>query len=141
MGNVTQIILRTPQGGCPLPQARLDLLLVQVRSEPLVPQILAPFMRQQMPAIASWPAFGITPEIAGQLCRISPAAIVRHLKKDKAALRLKGKILTTPLASLKSRIPIRTFYTSDERELPPVSGKPTPSAIAGRPHRANTSIP
>ena len=118
MGNVTQIILRTPQGGCPLPQARLDLLLVQVRSEPLVPQILAPFMRQQMTDIASWPAFGITPEIAEQLTRISPATIDRYLKKDKAALRLKGKSLTKPLASLKSRIPIRTFYSGEERKTP-----------------------
>ena len=31
-------------------------------------KILAPFMRQQMPFIAQWQAFGITPEIAEQLC-------------------------------------------------------------------------
>jgi hypothetical protein len=89
-----------------------------MRSEPVVPQILAPFMRQQMPFIASWQAFGITPETAGLLCRISPATIGRYLKKDKAALKLKGKSLTKPLDSLKSRIPIRTFYTSEERETP-----------------------
>ncbi|MDR1421026.1 MAG: hypothetical protein LBI86_11690 [Treponema sp.] len=34
-----------------------------------------------------------------------PAAIDRYLKKDKEALRLKGKSLTKPLHSLKSRIP------------------------------------
>ena len=81
-------------------------------------KILAPFMRQQMPAIASWPAFGITTEIAEQLTRVSPASIDRYLKKDKAALRLKGKSLTTPLASLKSRIPIRAFYSGEERKTP-----------------------
>jgi transposase InsO family protein len=81
-------------------------------------KILAPLMRQQMPSIARWPAFGITGEIAEKLKKISPASIDRYLKKDKAALRLKGKSLTKPADSLKSRIPIRTFYTSAERTKP-----------------------
>jgi hypothetical protein len=81
-------------------------------------KILAPLMRQQMACIARWPAFGITGEIAEKLTKISPASIDRYLKKDKAALRLKGKSLTKPLDSLKSRIPIRTFYTSEERKKP-----------------------
>jgi hypothetical protein len=68
-------------------------------------QILAPLMRQQMPYIAGRPAFNITPGIAEKLKTISPAAIDRRLKKDKDALRLKGKSLTKPLHSLKSRIP------------------------------------
>jgi hypothetical protein len=68
-------------------------------------------MRQQMSFIASWQAFGITPAIAEKLRRISPATIDRYLKKDKAALKLKGKSLTKPLYSLKSRIPIRAFST------------------------------
>jgi hypothetical protein len=75
-------------------------------------------MRQQMPYIAGWPAFNITPDIAEKLTTISPATIDRYLKKDKEALRLKGKSLTKPLHSLKSRIPIRTFYTSEERKKP-----------------------
>jgi hypothetical protein len=73
-------------------------------------KLLAPFIRQQMPFIASWPAFGITPEIREQLLRISPATIDRALKTDKAALALKGKSLTKPGQLLKHRIPIRTFY-------------------------------
>jgi len=81
-------------------------------------KILAPLMRQQMPYIAKWPAFGITLEIAEKLKKISPASIDRHLKKDKQALRLKGKSLTKPMDSLKSRIPIRTFYSSEERKKP-----------------------
>ena len=81
-------------------------------------KILAPLMRQQMPYIAQWPAFGITEGIAEKLKTISPASIDRYLKKDKAALRLKGKSLAKPLDSLKSRIPIRTFYTSEERKKP-----------------------
>ena len=81
-------------------------------------KILAPLMRRQMPYIARWPAFGITADIAEKLAGISPASIDRYLKKDKAALRLKGKSGTKPLPSLKSRIPIRTFYTSQERKKP-----------------------
>jgi len=81
-------------------------------------KILAPLMRQQMSYIAQWPAFGITGEIAEKLKKISPASIDRYLKKDKDALRLKGKNLTKPIDSLKSRIPIRTFYTTEERKKP-----------------------
>jgi transposase InsO family protein len=81
-------------------------------------KILASFMRQQMAYIAQWSAFGITGEIAEKLKRISPATIDRYLKKDKESLRLKGKSLTKPLASLKSRIPVRTFYTHEERKVP-----------------------
>jgi len=81
-------------------------------------KILAPLMRQQMQHIAAWPAFGITGEIAEKLKKTSPASIDRYLKKDKQALRLKGKSLTKPIDSLKSRIPIRTFYTSEERKKP-----------------------
>jgi hypothetical protein len=73
-------------------------------------KILASLMRQQMGYIAPWPAFHITEALAKQLVRISPATIARYLKKDKAALRLKGKSLTKPGDSLKSRIPIRTFF-------------------------------
>jgi transposase InsO family protein len=81
-------------------------------------KILAPLMRQQMQHIAQWPAFGITGEIAEKLKKISPASIDRYLKKDKQAPRLKGKSLTKPMNSLKSRIPIRTLYTSEERKKP-----------------------
>ena len=81
-------------------------------------KLLAPLIRQQMPFIASWPAFGITAAIREKLLSISPATIDRALKKDKAALALKGKSLTKPGHLLKHRIPIRTFYTPEERKLP-----------------------
>ena len=81
-------------------------------------KILAPLMRQQMRYIEQWPAFAITGEIAEKLTKISPATIDRCLKKDKEKLKLKGKSGTRPLDSLKSRIPIRTFYTSEERKKP-----------------------
>src|SRR5215469_16021696 len=81
-------------------------------------KILAPLMRQQMHFIEKWPAFGISGEIAEKLKKISPSSIDRYLKKDKESLRLKGKSLTKPINSLKSRIPIRTFYSSQERKKP-----------------------
>jgi len=81
-------------------------------------KILAPLMRQQMTYIAKWPAFAITEEIAEKLKKISPATIDRYLKKDKADLKLKGKSHTKPMKSLKNRIPIRTFYSSEERKTP-----------------------
>jgi hypothetical protein len=71
-----------------------------------------------MPFIASWPASAITPAVREKLLSISPAAIDRALKKDKAALALKGKSLTKPGKFLKHLIPIRTFYTPEERKLP-----------------------
>jgi hypothetical protein len=81
-------------------------------------KLLAPLIRQQMPFIASWSAFAITPATREKLMSISPATIDRALKKDKAALALKGKSLTKPGKFLKHLIPIRTFYTSEERKLP-----------------------
>ena len=81
-------------------------------------KILAPLLRQQMVYIAPWPAFNISKETAEKLKTISPATIDRYLKKDKEKLRMKGKSLTKPLDSLKSRTPIRTFYSSEERKKP-----------------------
>ncbi|MDR2602678.1 MAG: hypothetical protein LBC53_09585 [Spirochaetaceae bacterium] len=95
-------------------------------------KILAPFLRRQMAYIARRPTFHITHEIAEKFARISPATIDRRLKKDRDALRLKGKSPTKPRNSLKSRIPIRAFYSGEERE-PPVSGKLTRSAAADKP--------
>jgi hypothetical protein len=81
-------------------------------------KILAPLMRQIMPFMADWPAFKITDEIREKLINISPATIDRYLKKDKDALRLKGKSCTKPVMALKMRIPLRTFYSREERKTP-----------------------
>jgi hypothetical protein len=79
---------------------------------------LAPLMRCQTGYIARWPAFHITGETAEKLKKISPATIDRYLKKDRDALRLKGKSLAKPLLSLKSRIPIRASCSGEERKTP-----------------------
>ncbi|GMO68692.1 MAG: hypothetical protein Ta2A_16990 [Treponemataceae bacterium] len=75
-------------------------------------KILAPLMRDQMCFMAEWSAFGITPDIREKLEKISPATIDRVLKKNRDAMRLKGKSCTKSNDTLKNRIPIRTFYTS-----------------------------
>jgi hypothetical protein len=67
---------------------------------------------------AAWKSFNITPEIREKLMRISPSRIDYYQQPDKAALKIKGKSLTKPVNGLKSRIPIRTFYTSAERKTP-----------------------
>jgi hypothetical protein len=61
-----------------------------MRPETKFPQLLAPLIRQQLPFIAAWSAFGITPAVREKLLTISPAAIDRALKKDKAATRHKA---------------------------------------------------
>jgi hypothetical protein len=81
-------------------------------------KLLAPLMRRQTVYIALWPVFGITADIREKLTRISPAAIGRALKNDRAALALKGKSLTESAGLLKHRIPVRTFHASEERKLP-----------------------
>jgi hypothetical protein len=48
-------------------------------------------MRQQTGAIAQWLAFHFAGKTAEKLKKTSPAAIDRHLKKDREALKLKGK--------------------------------------------------
>jgi hypothetical protein len=91
--------------------------------------------------IAGWPAFNITPDVAEKLTTISPATIDRYLKKDRDALRLKGKSLTKPLYSLKIRIPPYAPSTPAGNEKLPVSGKLIPSTSADRLRWASMSIP
>jgi hypothetical protein len=90
-----------------------------------------------MKYIARWQAFGVTGETAEKLMKISPASIDRYLKKDKD--------------SLKSRIPIRAFYTGKERSvrhrrtaMPGFwqidTGGLQSDTIAARPPGASTSI-
>jgi hypothetical protein len=43
-------------------------------------KLLAPLIRQHMPFIAPWPAFGITPSIRKKFLSINPATIDRALK-------------------------------------------------------------
>jgi hypothetical protein len=54
-----------------------------------------------------------TEDVRAKLVRISPSSVDRLQRKDRAALRVKGRSLTRPGALLKSRIPVRTFFHRD----------------------------
>jgi hypothetical protein len=77
---------------------------------------LAPFIREQMPFLKPCREFGITKEVQAQLLAISPATIDRKLKPERKKLELKGRSATRPGGILKHQIPIRVFYTWDERK-------------------------
>jgi transposase InsO family protein len=47
---------------------------------------------------------------------VSPATIDRRLKSEKKKLEIKGKSLTKPGPLLKNRIPVRVFFSWDERK-------------------------
>jgi hypothetical protein len=82
---------------------------------------LAPLIRAQMPFLqaSTTPDFHITPEIRGQLLKISPAQIDRLLRTDKTALRGKGLSGTRMgEAALRRQIPVRTHYSDAERLQP-----------------------
>jgi hypothetical protein len=79
-------------------------------------KLLAPLMREQMPFIAAWTAFGITAEIREKLMTISPATIDRALKEDRKKLVIRGISGTKPGNLLKKHIPVRTHYPWNERK-------------------------
>jgi hypothetical protein len=54
--------------------------------------------------------------VCALLRSVSPATIDRLLAKEKARLRVRGKSLTRPGTLLKNQIPVRVFYTWDERK-------------------------
>jgi hypothetical protein len=91
-------------------------------------KLLAPLMRDQMPCIAAWTAFGITEEIRKKLLTISPTTIDRALKVDRNKLAPKGISGTKPGKLLKKHIPVRTHYPWNERTLG--GSKLTPFIIA-----------
>jgi hypothetical protein len=79
-------------------------------------KLLAPLLREQMPFIAAWNAFGITAEIREKLMTISPATIDRALKADRKKLAVRGISGTKPGNLLKKHIPVRTHYPWNERK-------------------------
>ena len=77
-------------------------------------KILAPFMREQMKWISE--RFPMSPEVRELLLKVSPATIDRCLKADKRNLALRGKCGTKPGKLLKKQIPVRTYYTEEEKK-------------------------
>ncbi|MDR1025734.1 MAG: transposase family protein [Treponema sp.] len=81
-------------------------------------KLLAPQIRLILPFLEHDEIFGplITPEITAQLLTISGATIDRRLQADRKKLALTGKTLTKPGTLLKNQIPIRAYFSWDERK-------------------------
>ena len=77
---------------------------------------LSVFIQEQISQLEPYKDFGITPEIKAKLLQISPATIDRRLKLERRKLQIKGISHTKSGKLLKQHIPIRTFYTWDERK-------------------------
>jgi len=74
------------------------------------------FIHEQIEYLEPYTDFGITPEIKAKLLQISPATIDRRLTSARQRLQIKGTSHTKPGKLLKHQIPIRTYYTWDERK-------------------------
>ncbi len=72
-------------------------------------------MRTNMEVLQVQPEFDIDERVASQLCRISAATVDRLLKSERKRLQIKGRSHTKPGSLLKHQIPVRTYYSWDER--------------------------
>jgi hypothetical protein len=81
-------------------------------------KLLAPQIRLILDFLAQDVLFGplITPDIKAKLLTISGATIDRRLQTDRKKLAPKGKSLTAPGTLLKNQIPIRAYFSWDERK-------------------------
>ena len=79
-------------------------------------KLLSPMIGCMIDSLAKDPEFGITDTVRDRLLCISAATIDRHLKAERKKLELSGRSLTKAGEMLKNQIPIRTFYSWDERK-------------------------
>ena len=77
-------------------------------------KILAPFMRENIRFLG--PAFPMSCKVRKLLLKVSPSTIDRCLRQDKKRLAFKGKHSTKPGKLLKKQIPVRTYYTDEEKK-------------------------
>ena len=77
-------------------------------------KILAPFIREQIQFLELH--FPMPPGVKKLLLSASPSTIDRCLKADKKKLALKGKHGTKPGKLLKKQIPVRTYYTDEDKK-------------------------
>jgi hypothetical protein len=75
---------------------------------------LAPFLPEAVEALERHGELALSPEVKGQLLRISAATIDRVLAPERRRLQLKGRSGTKPGSLLKGQIPIRTFSEWDD---------------------------
>jgi hypothetical protein len=81
-------------------------------------KLLAPLIKLMIDFLVAEPEFGINNnlEIRKKLLEISASTIDRRLKSERKKLEIRGKSLTKPGKLLKNQIPVRTYFTWDERK-------------------------
>lgn len=77
---------------------------------------LVVLIRMNLPMLRQDAQLGIDAEVAQKLRRISATTIDRILSPQRKKLQLKGRSHTRAGTLLKHQIPIRTFFTWDERK-------------------------
>ena len=78
---------------------------------------LMKLIRDNITSIASYPPFHITAEMKGRLLEMSPATADRLLRPERQRMRFKGRSGTrSPGSSLNALIPVRAYYSFDERK-------------------------
>jgi hypothetical protein len=81
-------------------------------------KLLAPQIRLIIDFLEQDEIFGprITADIKAKLLTISPSTVDRRLASDRKKLALKGTSFTKPGTLLKRQIPIRAYFSWDERK-------------------------
>ena len=80
---------------------------------------LVKLIHDNITAIASYPPFNIMKEDEEKLMHLSAASADRLLRPAREAMRMKGRSGTrSPGSSLNTMIPIRAYYSADERSEP-----------------------
>ena len=78
---------------------------------------LMKLIRDNITSISAYPPFCVTPEIGSKLLSMSHSTADRLLRLERERMRLRGKGGTrSPGSSLNALIPVRAYYSFDERE-------------------------
>jgi transposase InsO family protein len=77
---------------------------------------LVPLLRANLDVISRKKRFGITAEVKKKLATISRSTVERLLTEERKKHKLKGKSTTKKGTLLKNQIPVRRFWSWDEKQ-------------------------
>lgn len=96
---------------------RASLVAIWSMFDMMCSRRLMKLIRDNITSIASYPPFHITAEMKGKLLEMSPATADRLLRPERERMRFKGRSGTrSPGSSLNALIPVRAYYSFDERK-------------------------
>ena len=96
---------------------RASLIAIWYMFDMMCSKRLIKLIKDNITSIAAYPPFHVTSEIERKLAELSPATADRLLRPERERMRLKGKSGTrSPGPSLNALIPVRAYYSFDERE-------------------------